>query len=278
MSSGEQQPAFPRAFDAEFAVGPVHGNRAYFGRDVLRGLIAGIDAFIREDQPRWKQFRSVGPVLLGSAMLLTDRELIDKIGELAGASIVISKKPLGAGTLERLREVNERTQGLPAAAFAALGGLALKVDGEPVTVGPYDRIDEDVVPTIRTIGYRGVGQQVPALPIMHAKLALLGHLVWHDEDALGHVADIVYFKPHRLWVSSANFTRASRYSLEFGYWTEDKDLLEGAEHFLTTAMAYSEGLEPDSDGFAPDFAPVEFDEEAIRELLADMEWDEQDGY
>ena len=236
---------------------------------MLRGLIAGIDDFIHLKQPRWKQFRAVGPVLLGSAMWINDGELIDKIGELTGASIVVTKQPRDARQLKNLRDLNERTPGLPIEAFAALGGMAMKVDDEPRTVGPYSRLG-DVVPTIRTIGYRRVKSQLPLPPIMHAKLALLGHIVWHDEDALGHVADVIWFKPRRLWVSSANFTRSSRYSLEFGYWTEDEDLVQGAERFLTSALRYSEGLDPDSDFLNADLAPVVFDNEAFAEVVAEM--------
>jgi hypothetical protein len=33
------------------------------------------------------------------------------------------------------------------------------------------------------------------VPLMHAKVALLGELWWHDEDALGHVADVIGFAP-----------------------------------------------------------------------------------
>jgi hypothetical protein len=137
---------------------------------VLRGLIAGIDDFIRVEQPRWRQFRSLGPVLLGSAMWINDRALIDKIGELAGASIVVSKQERGARKLDRLRQLNERTPGLPVAAFGALIGLAAKVEGEPVVLGPYDRLDEGTVPTIRTIGFRRDRAQatIPLPAIMHA--------------------------------------------------------------------------------------------------------------
>ena len=181
---GDEQRDFPDSFDAEFPMGPHDGNSAFFGRDVLRGLIAGIDDFIRVKQPRWKQFRSVGPVLLGSAGWVSDDEFLDKLGELAGASIVVSKLPRNANQLSRLREVNERTPGLPTAAFGALSDLAMKVDGEPLVVGPYNYNDvtEGVVPTIRTIGYRRDASRTPIPPIMHAKLALLGHLWWHDED------------------------------------------------------------------------------------------------
>jgi hypothetical protein len=41
-------------------------------------------------------------------------------------------------------------------------------------------------------------------------------------------SDHVRFSPRRLWVSSANFTYASRRSLEFGYWTEQTDLVRAA--------------------------------------------------
>lgn len=43
---------FPDEFDDEFAVGPDEGNSAFFGRNVLRGLIEGIDDFIHQRQDR----------------------------------------------------------------------------------------------------------------------------------------------------------------------------------------------------------------------------------
>jgi hypothetical protein len=271
---GTDRLSFPEDFDDQFPLGPHEGNSAYFGRDVLRGLITGIDDFIQARQPRWRAFRSVGPVLLGSAGWIDDHELIDKLTELAGASIVVTKQSRAAKNLKWLREVNTRTPGLPMDAFAALRDLALKVDGEPVVLGPYDRIDEIAIPTIRTIGFRKRHRnEIPLPPLMHAKLALLGHLWWHDEDVLGYPADLVFFTSRRLWVSSANFTRGSRHSLEFGYWTEDEALLRGAERFLTTAMRYSEGVDPESDVFEPEFAPVEWDDEAIRAALAEIDWE-----
>jgi hypothetical protein len=53
-------------------------------------------------------------------------------------------------------------------------------------------------------GYRKPGDDL--VPIMHAKLALLGHLQWQTEDALGNPDDIIWFTPQQLWISSANFT------------------------------------------------------------------------
>ncbi|MGA9856343.1 MAG: hypothetical protein WBQ18_00700 [Solirubrobacteraceae bacterium] len=41
-------------------------------------------------------------------------------------------------------------------------------------------------------------------------------------------------------------------------------------------MRHSEGLEPESDWLAPDLAPVEYDDEAFRDVLAEMHWEEGD--
>jgi hypothetical protein len=109
-------------------------------------------------------------------------------------------------------------------------------------------MDKLVVPTVRTLGYRRRGDLVP---IMHAKLVLLGHLRWHDEDAFGYPNDIIWFTPQRLWISSANFTSRSRHSLEFGFSTEESALIERAEKFLVTAMRYSEALDPESGATDP---------------------------
>lgn len=266
--------AFPGTFNDEFPVGSHEGNHAFFGLDVLRGLVAGIDDFIHQRQPRWGQFRSLGPVLLGSAMWIDDPELIDKLGELSGASIVITKQSRGASKVRQLKEleaVNERTPGLPIQAFASLSQLAPKVDGRPTVIGPYDSMPEGDVPTIRTLGYRRRG---PLVPIMHAKMALLGHLWWHDEGPLGHVDDVIGFTPKRLWLSSANFTSSSRRNLEWGFWTEDTALVKGAERFLVEAMGSSEALDPNSDRFEPELMPFELDDDAFAEVAAEMEWDE----
>jgi hypothetical protein len=113
-------------------------------------------------------------------------------------------------------------------------------------------------------------------PILHTKLALLGYLWWHDEDGSPGVADVIGFQASRLWVCSANFTSSSRRSLEFGHWTEDRALVQGAERFLVKLMRSSEALDPDSDSFDPELAPVEFDDEAMAEAAAEMRWADPD--
>jgi len=138
-------------------------------------------------------------------------------------------------------------------------------------IGPYTPPSSQL-PTIRTIGYRRTGRQLA--PILHAKLALLGHLWWHDEGPLGEVDDVIGFAAGRLWVSSANFTTAFRDSLEVGYWTEDRSLLQGAGRFLIELMRSSEGLDPAADSSDPDLAPYEFDDDAMAEAATGTDWDD----
>jgi hypothetical protein len=176
--------------------------------------------------------------------------------------------------LKQLEEVNQRTPGLPTGAFPDLSDLAPRVDGKPLVVGPGSPSWETVVPTIRTLGYQKLSNKDFA-PIVHAKLALLGDLWWHDEDALGHVADVIGFTPRRLWVSSANFTERSRSNLEFGYWTEVAALVDGAARFLLNLIAASEGVDPDADSFTPDFAAVDYDDEAFMDYCAT--WSSKNG-
>jgi hypothetical protein len=269
-----QLPSFPSSFDDEFPAAP-DGQRGYVGLDVLRGLITGIDEAL-EAHRQERSARKLGPVLIGVSPWLTDAELIGKLRELAGACIVITKQGRSARDLEQLRdlhELNANTAGLPVDAFPELVELAPHVDDKPVLVGPYDRVGELVIPTVRTLGFRRRASASGHVPLMHAKLALLGELWWHDEDALGHVADVTGFRARRLWVSSANFTVSSRASLEYGFWTEDPALLEGMERFLLRLVAASEGL-AGADEPAPQFLPVDYDDEAMREAMAEIEWDE----
>jgi hypothetical protein len=114
------------------------------------------------------------------------------------------------------------------------------------------------------IGYRKIKENVP---IAHAKLALLGNICWTDEDPIGGVTDYIWLSPKRLWVSSANFTYSSRQSLEFGYWTENAELIGGVQNFVISLIGVSEDLDtPD-----PELATVEFDDQAMAEAAAESD-------
>lgn len=277
-NDGVPRGLFSDEFDDSFPVGTAPGNSAFFGRNVLRGLIDGIDDFIHLRQQRWNRYRSLGPALLGSAMWINDSELIHKIGELYAACIVVSKQDRDQYTMP-LATLNERTPGMPIRAFSELTELAPKEGGKPALLGPSSPVYSGKIPTIRTLGFRKASGNKRLPPLLHTKMVLLGHLWWHDEDGSGGVADVIGFQASRLWISSANFTSLSRHSLEFGYWTEDPALVQGAERFLIKLMRSSEALDPESDSFNPELAPVDYDDEAMAEALGDMRWDDADwGY
>jgi hypothetical protein len=257
------------------------GNRAWFGRNVLQGLIDGIDDFVHERQPRWERrsHRVGAPVMLGCSPWVSDDKLLEAIEALPGACIVISKHPHtpgGEAGAQRLREINHRTNGIELRALSALGDMASKVGGRPRTVGPYDRIhDEDAtVSTFRTIGFRKTGRQRP--PIAHAKLALLGNICWTDEHPAGGVDDYVWFSPRRLWVSSANFTYGSRRSLEFGHWTEDAHLVRAVERFLVGLIGASEDVDSVAGDVDPELARVDYDDVAMAEAWAEHQQERED--
>ncbi len=252
------------------------GNRAWFGRNVLDGLIEGIDDFVHQRQPRWERrtYRVGAPVLLGCSPWANDDKLLAAIEALPGACILVSKHrrtPGGDAGSGRLREINERTPGIELRALTGLGDMAPKIGGEPRIIGPYDRVHEEgaSLATFRTIGFRKTGRDSP--PIAHAKVALLGHICWTDEHPAGGVDDYVWFQARRLWVSSANFTYGSRKSLEFGYWTEEKDLVQAFERFLIGLIGASEDLDSEADAADPEMVRIEYDDVTMAEAFAEQQ-------
>jgi hypothetical protein len=114
VSQGSEDFSFSAGFDDE-VVAADGRSHAFFGRNVLRGLIEGIDAFIGLWEGR-SRARSLGPALLGSAMWIDDEELLKKLEDLSAACIVVTKQRRDQrklGQLQRLRELNERTPGMP---------------------------------------------------------------------------------------------------------------------------------------------------------------------
>jgi hypothetical protein len=265
---------FSDHFSFSRPLGPAEeGNRAFFGRNVLQGLIDGIDDFAHERQPRWERgtHRIGAPVLLGCSPWITDDALLVATAKLPGACIILNKAPRRTrdpAALQKLRELNEKTSGVPLRALSGLSHKAPKIAGRPQIMGPYDAVDPDAqLPTFRTIGYRKATKIQP--PIAHAKLALVGNICWTDEDPVGGVTDYIWFSPKRLWVSSANFTYGSRQSLEFGYWTEHTELMKSVQSFVVSLIGVSEDLDAAADTPDPDLADIEYDDYAMAEAAAE---------
>ena len=149
--------------------------------------------------------------MLGCAMWMDDAELIDVLGRMANACIVITKQQLNKYNkpeIALLEGLAGRT-GLAQSAYPKLGEVAPAVDGEPLVVGPFTRIPEDTdIGAVRELGFRRSGNRL--VPIVHAKILLIEQMCWTDEHPSGYMVDTLYFQPERLWIGSANFTKSSR--------------------------------------------------------------------
>lgn len=248
-------------------------GEAYFGRNVLQGLVDGIVTNTREVSPGPIIRAVYGPVVLGCAMTMDDPDLMEALEQVGNACIVITKQESrhhGTPKWSQLEDFNEsHTHGLIAWAFPELEGLAPHDGGRPRVVGPYDpdwrRLMD--IGGVREVGYRKAGGHL--VPIVHAKLALLGDVWSVEEGDDGFERITPRFVPTRLWVGSANFTQASRRSLEMGMWTSDTELMEAARRFLIGLIAQSEPLGKGPDGPQPELLPVEYDDEAFRAAHAD---------
>lgn len=267
---------FP-SFSEEMTKEP--GNRAFFGVNVLQGLVDGIDDFLEGRQERWvyRTHRVGGPALLGCSPWVNDQKLLEMIERTPAACVVTGKRPEGhveGRQWRTLREINGRTHGMEVRALPGLSLLAPReADGRPRIVGPYDRIQEEGValPTFRTVGERKTAPAYRPVPFAHAKLAVLGNICWTDEHPSGALVDEVFFWPRRLWVSSANFTYQSRTSAEFGYWTEHTDLVTATTRFLVELIGCSEDLDSTADESDPELVEVELDHAAMAEAAYESE-------
>lgn len=261
---------FPDAFHHQAGTGQ-RSSGAYFGTDDLSGLVAGMDEFLTDPDGRWRQYRSLGAAVLGCVPWLDDPALLSAIGRFPSACVVVTKQELkkrGRQKFEQLKQYAQQGNGFPAEVFAEMTDLVSRYDGPPPAVGPYSYRAGLRVPSIRSFGFRKTGSR--PVPLIHAKMFLLGHLWWHDEDGSpAGVVDVTGFTPKRLWVGSTNGTESSRLGLEFGVWLDDPDLLADAEQFLVKVMRSSESIDPDDDLFEPEYVSVEYDDEAFYEAMRD---------
>ena len=256
--------SFLWGFDAGFRFGAQDSCRGYFGRDVLAGLISGIDDF-RAGAEREPGFRTLGPAMLGAFMWLDDPELVERIACFPHACVVITKQPRDPrqqARVDKLKPVLARCPGFPTWALPELRFLGPRLeDVSTPVVGPDTPIIiRHQLSALRTIGYRKAGDRL--VPILHAKMVLLGEL-WRRGEEDPEFPDGMDFRPQKLWLGSANGTASSRANLEFGIWVTDPDLLREATRFLGGLMAHSEVLDPDAPDMEPELVKAELDLEAF---------------
>ena len=261
------RPAFSQRFNSQFNFGQDGQLTGRFGLGVLDDLITGVDQFQAAAAPR-KSFRDIGPAMIGAFGWLDDPQLLNRIADYPHACVAFTKqsRPIPSVRRNRLRNALDRCRGFPAGSLPGLETVAFPDQSEqPPVIGPSSNLRHPTIPGLRTVGFRKTGDRF--VPLLHTKMMLLGDLRWHDEDELGQPAEILRFRPRRLWIGSANGTAASRFSLEFGCWQTEPELLLQAQHFLTQVIAHSETLDPDSDNMNPDLVEIEFDDEAMIEAL-----------
>ncbi|WP_329224180.1 hypothetical protein [Streptomyces canus] len=217
---------------------------------------------------------------LGGFLWLDDPELTACLARFAHTCVVVSKQGRSKRDLEklgRLQPFADGDNGMLARVFAELTDLDRREKGRAKVVGPGSSMPDDVViPPLRTIGFRRPPKK-DMVPFLRTKIMLLGEMWWHDEDELGCVADVIGFRPERLWVGSANASERSRYNLEFGMWLDEPQALQAAQTFLVQLMAHSEALDADSDLFEPELLPVDFDDEAFAEYAEEHGWGDPDA-
>lgn len=275
--SARVEAKFPDDFD--HVVSDESGDVAHFGRDVLRDLVDGIRLELkhqRANASRWHW----GTAFLGCAMWMDDPVLVQTLRECSSVCVVVTKQPHTGQwekKIEHLRRFAEEAQGLAQEAFPELAEFARAEGNAPLVVGPYTPTSHEEIPPIRELGFRKVDNRL--VPIVHAKLALIGQMRWTDEHPSGHVVDEIYFVPTRLWIGSANFTSSSRRSLEMGMWTSKPQLITAARRFLLALIGKSEPLGSPHPHMTPEFLPVEYDDAAFFEYVRDlgMEADIDDG-
>jgi hypothetical protein len=263
--------AFPRDADisAQLDVGSVR-----FGRNVLQDLVAGVT----DAASRRRTHRQWGVGVLGSSMWMDDPELLAALHACDNLCVVITKqtaKSLSKPTAQGVKDL-AASKGLFQKAFPELHDF-IPGGGKPLRVGPgtpnwLDEEPEDEtggIGGVREVGFRRSGDHL--VPIVHTKVLLLGQMWWHDEHPAGFVDDLFGFRPERLWIGSANFTRSSREGLEMGLWTSDQRLMEAARQYLLALITLSEPLGEGPDELTRDLSPVEFDDAAFAEYVAGLE-------
>lgn len=206
-------------------------------------------------------------------MWMDDSDLIAALRQMANVCIVVTKQQqykYKGESFERLVAL-ARDHGLTQEAYPELHELAVPQEGKPLIIGPGTPPwwKEEGIPAVREVGFRKAGKQL--VPIVHAKIALLGDLIWTDEHPSGYLTDELRFVPKRLWIGSANFTRSSRASLEMGVWLSNPQLMDATRRFLLTLISLSEPLGQGPDDLDPELLPVEYDDAAILEYFRETQ-------
>jgi hypothetical protein len=207
---------------------------------------------------------------------LTSRAVAKRLLALSSYCVVVDKAPPN----QRLRVPPELPlnpdRAFPNEAIWELRDLMpADVDGSPpLTIGPHtpeDATAYEIDPVrVARWGMRTDDQK----PLPHAKLLVLGEVgaenfgpdFWPDY----YVG--CRFTPQRVWFGSANWTEAARHHLETGFVCDDPLLAQHATSFVAEMIAFSEPVDSACVGPEPNLVHVGYDEDAIAEAAAEMDF------
>jgi hypothetical protein len=247
------------------------GGTVAFGSAVIDDFVTGINEFARiprkNTDRHWVESAAIGCV----PRMNTARE-VGALASRQNCCIVIAKTTKDMRAARALQDVGRPigVQYLPN--FDEVGMIG--PDGQPPIIGPYGMNREPLEPLgpVRLAGWRGAKN----LPLLHAKLLVLGDATGYDNDDDPPWGLIYNFKPTRAWIGSANWTKGSENSLEFGIWVDEPSLVSHVLTFVLDVLRFSEPLDTPHDVPTPQLAEGTWDHEAMMEAMRDMRWSREE--
>ncbi len=233
------------------------------GVNVIDALTQGIATFPDMVHDRFPVRAMAVPVAIGCVPWLDDEKVIDALLGLDQQCIVLDKgaKP------DRSRRLLEEGRGL----WQPLLGLeeygAPQPAGEPPWITPKGMPGERQLDAVRVVGWRKNKKSGNLVPLLHAKLLVLA-VVYDAEWDFGYFQRL---EPMRVWLGSANWTSASRASLEIGTWCDDSVLAKEALRFLTSVVRISEPRGAEADEPSPELIEGRWDNEAFADWAAEYD-------
>lgn len=246
------------------------------GLDVINGLVQAIDNLV---DGRWKpRGWHHRPVVLACTPWLTDHVVVDALVRTDCCVVIAKESEIAWGQVARLQREGS---GVPKLMLRRLDHFAAPgAHGTPVEAYGHDDPNpaHDVqLGPVRVTGWRRLGKEGRNFPLLHAKVAVLGHYEMRTLDADGYgTYETADFRPVAAWTGSANFTILSRVSAEIGMLTTDANLVAELYDFTIDANRISEPLDDagphdpspelvNADSFEPSSADLEY----MRERHAD---------
>jgi hypothetical protein len=245
------------------------GGSVSFG-SVMEHLIEGLVDFAGQ-QPREDTFkRGTTPAVIGCVPWVNHERLTAALASMGACCIVMDKGAKDSGAASALHKNGRPIWAEHLPGFDEVGYI--EPDGTRPMITPHGMQGRQVeaLGPVRRAGYRG-GKQ---LPLLHAKLLVLGESWWFDNDEEGPWGPQYGFRPQRAWHGSANWTSNAGSHLEFGNWIDDPDLVDHTFRFLLDVITFSEPFESTTARPQPELVDATWDDAAFQEYFDEYGYDE----